>query len=175
MSNRFPAFGLVLFALISAQLACGGGSAATQIAPLPPAATQPPAKGERGTPDEAQALLKVAIDHYNQVGAEQAHADFNAGTAPWVDRDLYVVCLRKDHTESVNAGFPQYVGVNPDTLFTTGAGVPLGQAILDAAAAGGAGYADYSWVNPVSNQTEPKRLFVQAVGDEVCGVGAYNP
>jgi len=31
------------------------------------------------------------------------------------------------------------------------------------------------WINPVSRKTEPKISFVQRVGDDVCGVGAYNP
>jgi len=30
-------------------------------------------------------------------------------------------------------------------------------------------------INPTSGKLEPKITFVQKVGDDVCGVGAYNP
>src|SRR5574337_704103 len=91
---------LALGLLISASLACGGGlPVPTQGAPAtnppqstatlqeaqptnPPEATTPPEPtpsatlSERGTPDEAKAMLQKAVEHYNAVGREQALADF---------------------------------------------------------------------------------------------------
>jgi hypothetical protein len=32
----------------------------------------------------------------------------------------------------------------------------------------------YQWRNPVSGQTETKISFVEKVGDDACGVGAYK-
>ncbi len=34
---------------------------------------------------------------------------------------------------------------------------------------------DYSWTDPVTGQTEPKTLFFQMIGTDVCGVGVYSP
>jgi cytochrome c len=54
-------------------------------------------------------------------------------------------------------------------------GKPLGKAILDAAAGKGGGSVRYRWLNPVSGKVEPKVSFVTKVGDDVCGIGAYEP
>jgi hypothetical protein len=130
--------------------------------------------GERGTPAEAKAMLEKAVEHYNSAGRKQALADFTSKKPPFTDRDLYVVCIGPDHTEVANGGFPQYVGTSAD-LLKDADGNSLGKAILDAAASNGEGSVEYRWINPVSAKTEPKILFVRKVGDDVCGVGAYNP
>jgi cytochrome c len=183
---------IVLLVLTLTQLACNFGAqpsgsnpqpvstSAPQATQIPateaPQATQAPpaATSERGTPDEAKAMLQKAIDHYNQAGRDQALADFNSRIAPFFDRDLYVVCMGSDHIETANGGFPQYVGVSADAL-TDNAGHPLGKVIWDAASDSAVNSVDYHWVNPVNGQTEPKTLFFQKVGTDVCGVGAYNP
>ena len=33
----------------------------------------------------------------------------------------------------------------------------------------------YPHINPVSHKPEPKVSFVRKMGEDVCGVGAYNP
>ena len=173
-SIRIEIVGMLIAVLVS-QWACGAGAQPANVAPPDNAAQAPAAtKGERGTPDEAKAMLQLAVEHYNQVGREQAYADFNAGQPSFKDRDLYVVCIAPDHTESVNGGFPQYVGTSADVL-TDLNGKPLSQAILDSVSASGQGETHYQWTNPVSGVTEPKVLFAQKLGDDVCGVGAYNP
>jgi cytochrome c len=165
--------------LILVQVACGfGGQAAVnpQQAPNVEGQTaQPPAvKADRGTPDEAKAMLQLAIVHYQTVGRDQALKDFNGGVAPFIDRDLYVVCMGSDHIETANGGFPQYVGSSADALKDVNGG-PLGKAIWDSASDSAVNSVNYNWVNPVSGQTEPKTLFFQKLGTDVCGVGAYNP
>lgn len=129
--------------------------------------------GERGTPAEAKAMLAKAVAHYKAVGREQALADFNAKKAPFGDRDLYVFCLGPDHIEVANGGYPSYVGKSADALKDAD-GNPVGKAIWDAAGKA-EGSVRYRWYNPVSSKIEPKIAFTQKVGDDVCGVGAYNP
>ena len=131
------------------------------------------AAGDRGTPDEARAMLKKAVAHYKSVGRKQALADFTAKKAPFGDRDLYVFCLGRDRIEVANGGFPSFVGVSADTI-KDAKGNPLGKAIWDAAGKG-EGSLEYQWRNPVSGKTEAKVSFVEKVGDDACGVGAYNP
>jgi hypothetical protein len=55
------------------------------------------------------------------------------------------------------------------------AGKPLGGAIVEAGSAKGGGTIRYAMINPVNGKTEPKIMFAQKVGDDVCGVGVYNP
>lgn len=179
-SFRYSKVLVVLLALALAQSACNFGAqpaggtpqqAPSQALPV----DQPtPTKGERGTPEEAQAMLERAIADYNEVGAKQAHADFNDKNGAFIDRDLYVVCMGADHLETANGGFPQYVGTSADLLSDVH-GNPLGKSVWDAASADQVASVDYHWVNPVSGQTEPKTIFFQKIGEEVCGVGAYIP
>lgn len=146
-----------LVGIASAVLASGAGAA-----------------GERGTPDEAKAMLKKAVAHYRSVGRKQALADFNAKKAPFGDRDLYVFCIGPDRIEVANGGFPSYVGMSADAI-KDAKGKGVGKAILDTASSKGEGSVEYLWLNPVSHKTEAKISFVEKVGDDVCGVGAYNP
>jgi hypothetical protein len=132
------------------------------------------AKSERGTPAEAKAMLQQAVAHYQEVGRKQALADFTGKKPPFVDRDLYVACIGPNGTISANGGFPQYVGLSPDVLKDAD-GKPVGKAIWDLGNIKGGGSVQYRWINPVSGKTEPKEFFGEKVGDDVCGVGAYNP
>jgi cytochrome c len=173
--------------LVIATLACSTGSlpsigvASDQplVATSPPSVSategpSPAATSERGTPAEAQAMLQKAVDHYQAVGREQALADFSGRAAPFFDRDLYVVCIDSRHIETANGGFPEYVGSSADALLDS-QGKPLGKTTWDTSSTTTVNSVSYHWVNPVSEQTEPKVLFFQKVGTEVCGVGAYNP
>lgn len=129
---------------------------------------------DRGTPAEAKAMLRNAVSHYQQVGRKQALADFTAKKPPFGDRDLYVVCIGPDHTIIANGGFPQYVGASADALKDAD-GKSVGKAGWDVATSKGEGSVKYQWVNPLTHKTEPKITFFQKAGDDVCGVGAYNP
>ncbi|HUH96793.1 MAG TPA: cache domain-containing protein [Anaerolineales bacterium] len=175
--------------LALAQFACSfGAQNSNSSAPSSGAATQPssptgapqptpaPAatKSERGTPAEAQAMLKLAVDHYNSVGRDQALKDFTAGSTPFLDRDLYVVCLGSGGVITASGGFPQYVGLSADVIKDS-AGKPVGTTIWTKGSTDGQGSIQFNWINPVSGKTEPKIFFFQKVGTEVCGVGAYNP
>jgi cytochrome c len=130
--------------------------------------------GDRGTPSEAKAMLVKAIAHYKAVGRKQALADFTGKKAPFVDRDLYVFCMSPDRVIVANGGYPSFVGSSVDVLKDAD-GKPLGKALLDAGSREGGGSVEYAHINPVSHLPESKVAFVQKAGEDVCGVGAYNP
>ncbi|HUI89559.1 MAG TPA: hypothetical protein VLX61_12635 [Anaerolineales bacterium] len=171
-----------LIVLTLAQLAClagaqlSGGNTSQNNTP-PPAPTRtssgpsttPSAsatKSERGTPAEAQAMLQLAVQHYQSVGRAQALADFTAGKPPFKDRDLYVACIDSHLVQSANGGFPNLVGSSVQ---------PLSMAAWDAASTSSVSSINYSYLNPVTGATEPKTLYYEKVGTDVCGVGAYDP
>lgn len=179
--------------LVAGTLACsagslGSGGAAQTAAPAetesvvatqvigaqPTAADQPTAgpKSDRGTVDEARAMLQKAVEHYQSVGRDQALKDFSSRVPPFFDRDLYVVCLTADHIETANGGFPQYVGTSADQLKDVN-GTPVGKMIWDAGAASSES-TKYQWVNPATGKTEWKVLYLANLGTDVCGVGVYS-
>ena len=129
---------------------------------------------DRGTPDEAKAMLQKAIAHYKSVGRKQALADFNAKKPPFGDRDLYVFCIGPDYTIVANGGFPQYVGY-PAGMLKDVNGKSVGKAGYDLAASKGEGEVRYQWLNPVTHKMENKVSFFAKAGDAACGVGAYSP
>ncbi len=131
-------------------------------------ATQPPASAtsSHGTPDEAMAMLKKAVEHYNSVGRTQALADFTNRVAPFFDRDLYVACINSHLIQSANGGYPNLVGSAIE---------PISRAAWDAASTTTIGSVSYAWLDPATGTTEPKTFYYEKVGSDVCGVGAYNP
>ena len=169
----------MLLILMAAQLACGLGSATpTSTPPTAAPAAAAPAEatsiGAATTQAQAQALLQQAVEHYQTVGREQALADFNAGTAPFVNGDSYVVCLGSDHNVTANGGFPMLVGASADSI-KDAKGQPLGQAVWDAAAQQPQGTLTYHWTNPLTGQDESKLLVYQTLDQDVCGVVANSP
>lgn len=128
---------------------------------------------ERGTPEEAKAMLMKAAAHYKEVGRTQALADFTASKAPFRDRDLYIVCVGPNRMLSANGAFPTYVGASIDVL-KDASGKPLGGAIMHSVDAKSAGAVSYMMVNPTTGKSELKTLFTMKLGDDVCGVGAYT-
>ena len=129
---------------------------------------------DRATPAEAKELLKKAAVHYKAVGRKQALADFSMKKGPFVDRELYVVCVDGDHKVAANGAFPSYVG-GPVDVLKDATGKPLGAAIVDAAAGKNGGVAAFTMLNPVSGKPEPKLMYAQKFGDDSCGVGVYKP
>ena len=179
--NFVLAVSLLLLAVIGcsqlrqrSQNSSAGSSPPTQSSPTVAESAPQRSSGERGTPDEAKAMLAKAIDHYNSVGRKQALADFTGRKSPFFDRDLYVACIGPDHLIAANGGYPKLVGSSVDA-WKDAEGRSVGKAAFDAAAGTGEGAVRYRWTNPVSGKIEPKVLFVRKVGDDVCGVGAYNP
>ena len=129
--------------------------------------------GNRGTPTEAKAMLAKAAAHYKAVGRTQALADFNGKKAPFGDRDLYVFCISAERVIVANGGYSSFVGMSADVLKDAD-GKPLGKSLWEAGLQEGGGSVDYPLVNPVSHRPEPKVSFVEKMGDDVCGVGAFK-
>jgi hypothetical protein len=129
---------------------------------------------QHATAADAKAMLARAVDHYRAVGRQQALEDFTSEQPPFVDRDLYVMCVGRDHVMSANGGFPGLVGVSADVL-TDLAGTPLGRALWEAASTAEEGSIRYDGMDPISRTSAVKITFFRKVGDDVCGVGIYAP
>jgi hypothetical protein len=127
--------------------------------------------GDKGTPQEARALLGRAVALVKSVGEEKALAIFNDRNGPFVDRDLYVFCMGREYkiTAHIDVGMR---GVDVATLKDPD-GKEIGRTMIDLAKKGG-GSLEYRWVNPVSKKVESKITFLEPAGDQVCGVGAYK-
>jgi cytochrome c len=133
-----------------------------------------PAVGqERGTPDQAKALVEKAAVRMKEVGVEKAFAAFNDPDGGFLDRDLFVFAYSPDGKIICTPRLPTLLGRDATALKDVD-GKEFGKEII-AVAAGGGGWIEYRMTNPVTKKVEPKKTYAVKVGDYVLGVGAYNP
>lgn len=127
--------------------------------------------GDKGSPEEAKAMLDKAVAAMKADEAK-ALASFNDPKGGFVDRDLYVFCFDKDGKITASGGNPAMVGTDTKTLKD-----PDGKAIgaeMVALAAKGGGTIEYKWMSPATKQVASKVSFVKPAGSQTCGVGAYK-
>ncbi|MGA2894134.1 MAG: cache domain-containing protein [Xanthobacteraceae bacterium] len=127
---------------------------------------------ERGTPDEAKALVEKAAVHFKDVGADKAMTDFADPKGGYMDRDLFVFVYSADGKILSAPGIPMLVGRDATTLKDAD-GKEFGKLIITAAKGGG-GWAEYRMTNPVTKKADNKKTYALQVGDYVLGAGAYT-
>ncbi|MEM8795868.1 MAG: cache domain-containing protein [Pseudomonadota bacterium] len=126
---------------------------------------------EGGTAEEAKTMVYAVID---MVEAEGTEKTFEAVTAKkFVDRDLYPFMFKMDGTIVAHGAKPSLVGKNISGI-KDAEGTFFVKEMIKLAAAGGDGWVDYKWPNPVSNKIEDKSAFIENIGsDYFVGVGIH--
>lgn len=128
------------------------------------------ASPERGSVDEARAMLERAVV---AVKADKVRAidKFNHNVPEFRDRDLFVFCF--------NGADGRFIAheamVTHDVRrIRDSAGFPVGDAMFRAAIEDAV--VEISYVSPLPGSTSlaRKRAFISRVGDQVCGVSAYE-
>ncbi len=126
----------------------------------------------RGTPEEAKMMVEKAVAYLNEHGKDKALAEFNKPNGMFVKGDLYVFAYDMN---GVMAGHPnpKLIGVSlldkPDST-----GKLFRKEINELANTKGSGWVDYTYLNPVSKQEEPKTTYIQKVNDLIICCGAYK-
>ena len=127
---------------------------------------------DRGTPEQAKALVEKAVTHIKDVGADKAFADFNDPKGGYQDRDLFVVVYGADGKILVASRIPALLGHDATTLKDAD-GKELGKMLIAAANAGG-GWSEYRMTNPETKKVEPKKSYSVKSGEYIVLVGAYT-
>jgi signal transduction histidine kinase len=128
------------------------------------------AQAQFGTSAEAKAMLEKAVAAV-KADKTKALADFNAGTAGFKDRDLYVFCAGPDGTITAH---PSIKGQQIKSLVDKN-GKKLGEEIVANAAEGKFAEVSYMWPRPGADTTPVQKVsYVTKVADQVCGVGYYK-
>ena len=130
------------------------------------------AANERGTTQEAEAMVKKAIVYYQKNGKDKALADFAKSPGPFVDRDLYVTVYNPagDALAHIN---PKMVGKNMMEL-RDGNGKYHIKERMEAAQKAEHGWQDFTFFNPVSKKIEPKRMYWEKHDGLIFACGAYK-
>jgi signal transduction histidine kinase len=129
--------------------------------------------GEKGTKEEAVAMVKKAIEYIKANGNEKAFAEFSNPKGSFVDRDLYVVvydmkakCLAHGQKKSmVGLELLDYKDVD---------GKEYMKERIDLMSKQKSAWQDYKFMNPVSKKIEPKAMYVERSGDLIIGCGIYK-
>jgi hypothetical protein len=128
---------------------------------------------ERGTPEEAKALVEKAAAHLTAVGPEKAFADFSTPAGGYIDRDLFVFVYSLEGKIVCGSNVPGLLGRDARALKDID-GKEFGKAIIAAGLAGG-GWTEYRMSNPATKKPEPKKTWAVKAGDHIVAAGAYNP
>ncbi|HEY4542063.1 MAG TPA: cache domain-containing protein [Noviherbaspirillum sp.] len=156
MKNLHKQFGATLLCLC-----------ATMLAPLAWA-------GERGSAEEAIAMVKKAVASIEKNGREKAFAEFNdPKNADFHDRDLYIFVYDMNGVNVSHGVNPKLIGKNLLDMKDTD-GKPIIRGFIDAAKAKGKGWYDYKWPNPVTKAIEQKSAYIEQSGDLIVGSGIYK-
>jgi len=135
-----------------------------------PAAAQ---QAERGTAEEAQALVARAIDLNERLGTEVALAALNAQDPRFVDRDLYVFVIGADGLIAAHGADPSRVGLDARELVDA-EGNPYGAWLVERATPEGV-WVDYLRNDPLTGKDEAKSSWLVRHNGYIFGCGIYKP
>ncbi|MFT5532098.1 MAG: cytochrome c [Burkholderiaceae bacterium] len=131
---------------------------------------------EKGSRDEAVALVKKAAAYLKENGKEKAFAEFSRTDGPFVDRDLYIFAYSAggDGTNLAHGANPKLIGKNLLDLRDADGKAIVKNFIEVANSKAGSGWVDYKWANPLTKAIEAKTSYVEKVGDVILGSGVYK-
>jgi cytochrome c len=153
-------FGIAAFAM-AGFMAAGSGAAY--------------AAAEKGSADEATALVKKVIAYYKANGADKTFAAINAQNPDFKNKDLYIFGgWAKDGQPLLSHGAnPKMIGKEMSALKDAD-GKPFAKEIVEVAQKQGKGWVDYKWPNPVTKTIEAKSTYVEKVDDYYFACGIYK-
>jgi cytochrome c len=128
---------------------------------------------DKGTPDEAVAMVKKGVEFVKSKGKDKAFAEFNNPSGQFVKGDLYVMVYDMDGNNKAHGANPKLIGKNLIDIKDAN-GVHIVQEFIKTAKGAGKGWVDYKWPNNITKAVEPKSTYVEKVEDILIGVGIYK-
>lgn len=129
--------------------------------------------GEKGTKEEAVAMVKKAIEFAKANGNEKAFSEINNPKGQFVDRDLYVVVYDMNGKCLAHGANQKMVGRelidNKDID-----GKEFMKERIALMKANTTAWQEYKFMNPVTKQIEPKLMYLEKHGDLIFGCGVYK-
>ncbi|WP_295757069.1 cache domain-containing protein [Undibacterium sp.] len=131
---------------------------------------------DKGSADEAVALVKKAAAYLSANGKDKSFAEFNNPAGPFVIKDMYVFVysMNGDGINLVHGANPKMVGKNLLELKDVDGVYIVKEFYKTANSKSGKGWVDYKWSNPVTKTFEAKTTYIEKVGDFMIGCGVYK-
>jgi cytochrome c len=131
------------------------------------------AAAEKGTKEEAVAMVKKAIEYAKANGNENAFSEINNPKGQFVDRDLYVVVYDMNGKCLAHGANQKMVGRelidNKDID-----GKEFMKERIALMKANNTAWQEYKFMNPVTKQIEPKLMYLEKHGELIFGCGVYK-
>lgn len=127
---------------------------------------------ERGTIDDAVAMVKKAKAYIKDNGNEKAYAEFSNPKGSFVDKDIYIFVYDKTGKNLAHGGNQKLIGKDLMELKDTD-GTYITKGLLDVAQKGG-GKFNFKFMNPATKAIEQKTGYAEMAGDVMVGSGAYT-
>jgi len=128
---------------------------------------------QKGTPEEAKKMVEQAVAYVKANGQEKALKQFNKPKSKFVKGELYVFAYDLNAVVVAHPLIPTLIGKNmfnePDSK-----GKFFRKEVVELANTKGSGFVDYTYLNPVTKQEEPKTTYIQKTGDLIICCGAYK-
>lgn len=130
---------------------------------------------ERGSKEEAIAMVEAALGHVKKVGSEQAFKDFTEDKASWSKKDLYVMAYSHDGTCVGHGANAKLVGKNLINM-KDASGKEIIKEFSKLSTTKGAGWVEYEWAHPQTKKSEDKATYAKRIPgfDGWLGVGVYR-
>ena len=126
--------------------------------------------GERGNASDAEALVESAIEAYDANGTA-SFVEMTALSMTFVDRDFYIFVFDPNHRLVAHGANAALIG-DDATILVDVNGVPFGNTMVVTADEDGE-WVDYTWVDPLTGNEEPKSSFVVLHDGYIFGSGIY--
>jgi cytochrome c len=128
---------------------------------------------DKGTPAQAEAMVKKAVAYYKTNGSTKAFAEFSNPKGQFVNSDLYVFVYDLNGKCVAHGANQKMIGLDLIAMKD-----PDGKAYVkervEIAKTKGKGWQDYKFTNPVSKQIEQKTAYLEKVDEYIIGCGAYK-
>lgn len=128
---------------------------------------------DRGTADEAAAMVKEAERVLRGQGREALLSAIMVPNSPLNRKDLYVILQEMSGRIIGHGRNANLVGADGNTLKDAN-GKYFSREMVEVAGRSGSGWVDYVWANPSTKALEPKSCFVKHCDGIVICVGIYK-
>ncbi|MGH8806335.1 MAG: cache domain-containing protein [Noviherbaspirillum sp.] len=131
------------------------------------------ASSDKGSADDAVALVRKASAYLKAHGKEKAYAAFSDAAGQFKDRDLYIFVIDFNGKLHAHGANPKLIDKNLVDLKDAD-NKPFIKELIDVAKSKGKGWVDYKWPHPVTKAIESKSSYVEKVDDVFIGCGIYK-
>ena len=131
------------------------------------------AAAERGSPDEAMAMVKKAVAFAKAKGKDKFLTEVSNSKGQFIDRDLYLSVYDFNGIVLAHGTNPKLVGKDVSTL-TDPDGKFFIKEIIAQAKANGKGKEDYKWPHPITKEYQAKSAYFEVVDGVIVSRGFYK-